>query len=170
MNKTANTKSELVSKAYESYADEVMSLFLQYNICREDAEDLVQEVFMKVLNVDTLCGDTLKGLVMVAAYNIRKDYFRKKLFRRAALQSMPKVCESCNSDEMNIVANNIIDIEKQIASNLLNETNNKVYSLCRYAERTSAEIADEMGLDLRNVESRLYYARKIVRSKLARIV
>lgn len=35
------TKSQLVGKAYELYANEVLSIFLIYNIRREDAEDLM---------------------------------------------------------------------------------------------------------------------------------
>ena len=39
--------------------------------------------------------------------------------------------------------------------------------LSRYQEKNAVEIADEMGLGLRSVESRLYYTRKIMRKKLA---
>ena len=39
--------------------------------------------------------------------------------------------------------------------------------LSRYQEMNTTEIADEMGLNLRNVDSRLYYIRKIMRKKLS---
>lgn len=161
------TKSQLVGKAYELYANEVLSIFLIYNIRREDAEDLMQEVFIKVLGVDIICESTLKGLVMTAAFNIRKDYLRKQAFRRGALEKMHIDVVDNYSNESTVIANDILHVESIIAKNCLNEVNNKVYMLSRYQEMNTTEIADEIGLNLRNVDSRLYYIRKIMRKKLS---
>lgn len=161
------TKSELVGQAYINYANEVMSLFRQYNICEEDAEDLVQEVFMKVLCVDTLCTETLKGLVMVAAFNMRNDYFRRKAFRRKALEKMPEIDELSCACMAKVESDNIVELETAIARESLNEINFKVYSMSRHEELSSTEIAELLNLEVRTVESRLYYSRKVVRRRLS---
>ena len=161
------TKSELVGMAYRNYANEVLSIFRQYNICEEDAEDLVQEVFIKVLGVETLCTDTLKGLVMVAAFNIRNDYFRRKAFRRKALEKMPESDELSCACIAKVESDNIVEIETAIAKKNLNDINFKVYTMSRYEELTTTEIAERLGLEVRAVESRLYYSRKVVRRTLA---
>ena len=162
-------QSQIISQAYTMYAEEVKSLFLQYNISKEDTEDLLQEIFIKLLGVDIIRPETVKSLIMVAAYNMRKDYFRKKAFRNKALANIhiDDMPLASTHGESEIVADDIKNLELKIVSNTLNAVNNKVYSLSRFEEKTSAEIADEMGLELRNVESRLYYSRKLIRRKLA---
>lgn len=170
MNIDYQNQSEIVSNAYVMYADQVKALFLQYNISNEDADDLLQELFIKILGVETLRSDTIKSLIMVAAYNMRKDYFRKKTFRNNALANMKARCDlyiSSSYDESAIIANDIKHLEMRVVANTLNTINCKVYSMSRFEEKTSAEIADEMGLDLHCVESRLYYSRKLVRRKMA---
>ena len=161
------TKSQIIGKAYELYAHEVLAIFLHYNICIDDAEDLMQEVFVKVLGVDVICESTLKGLVMTAAFNIRKDYFRKRAFRRGVLENIQTEVVDNYNNESTIIANDILRVETMIVNKYLNEVNSKVYMLSRYQEKNAVEIADEMGLGLRSVESRLYYTRKIMRKKLA---
>lgn len=162
-------QSEIITNAYVMYADQVKSLFLQYNISKEDAEDLLQEIFIKILGVETIRQDTIKSLVMVAAYNMRKDYFRRKAFRNKALANIgtEDIPTSSSYDEATILANDIKSLEMKVVANTLNKINCKVYSMSRFEEKTSAEIADEMGIDLHCVESRLYYSRKLVRRKLA---
>ena len=71
------------------------------------------------------------------------------------------------NNESTIIANDILRVETMIVNKYLNEVNSKVYMLSRYQEKNAVEIADEMGLGLRSVESRLYYTRKIMRKKLA---
>lgn len=168
MNLNNFTKSELVGRAYVDYANEVFALFKQYNICDEDVEDLVQEVFIKVLGVDTLCAETLKGLVMVSAYNLRNDYFRRQAFRRRALEAMPTIDEWSNHGIAKVEADNIIEIENAIAEKCLSSANYKVYTMCRYDDLSATEIAEELGVILRSVESRLYNSRRVVRQKLAK--
>lgn len=170
MNPDNLTKSELVGKAYVDYANEVFALFKQYNICDEDVEDLVQEVFIKVIGVDTLCADTLKGLVMVAAYNLRNDYFRRQAFRRKALKTMPTIDEWSNLSMAKVEAGNIIEIENAVAEGSLNSQNYKIYTMSRYNGMSATEIAEVLDLGERIVESRLYYSRKIVRQKLAKVL
>lgn len=162
-------QSQIISQAYTMYAEEVKSLFWQYNISMEDTEDLLQELFIKLLGIDMIRPETIKSLIMVAAYNMRKDYFRKKTFRNKALASIhiDDMPTTTTYGEDIVVADDIKNLELKIVSNTLNPINKKVYSLSRFEEKTSAEIADEMGLGLRSVESRLYYIRKIMRKKLA---
>ena len=77
MNISSNKVGQLVGKAFASYRNEVLSVFLQYGISMEDAEDLTQNVFLKLLGVDIVHEESLKALVMVTALNLRKDYCRR---------------------------------------------------------------------------------------------
>ena len=60
-----------------------------------------------------------------------------------------------------------MELETAIARESLNETNFKVYSMSRHEELSSTEIAELLNLEVRTVESRLYYSRKVVRRRLS---
>lgn len=159
-----------MGKAFACYREEVLSVFLQYGICNEDAEDLLQNVFLKLLGVDIVYEDSLKALVMITAMNLRKDYCRKQAFRHRSMAAMdePGVYEySC---EHEVMAADIESMEQSIVSNRLNDINATIYSLSRHEGLSAKEIALRLELDVRAVESRLYYSRKLVRGEMALVI
>ncbi len=170
MNIVHNHLRELVDKAFASYRDEVLSVFLQYGICMEDAEDLLQNVFLKLLGVDIVYEDSLKALVMVTAMNLRKDYCRKQAFRRKSLEAMCEPDFIERSCEHEVMAADIESMERSIVSNRLNNINASIYSLSRHEGLSAKEIALRLELDVRAVESRLYYSRKLVRGEMSLVI
>ena len=81
---------------------------------------------------------------MTAAFNIRKDYFRKRAFRRGVLENIQTEVVDNYNNESTIIANDILRVETMIVNKYLNEVNSKVYMLSRYQEKNAVEIADEM--------------------------
>ena len=45
----------------------LLAIFLKANIPEEDARDLVQEVFVKILTIDIILPEGLKGLAITIA-------------------------------------------------------------------------------------------------------
>ena len=61
---TIQTKNrEIIGQVYEEMRTDIYSIFRQACIPEEDCEDLVQEVFVKVLNLDIIQPESLKALV-----------------------------------------------------------------------------------------------------------
>lgn len=170
MNISSNKVGQLVGKAFASYRNEVLSVFLQYGISMEDAEDLTQHVFLKLLGVDIVHEESLKALVMVTALNLRKDYCRKQAFRRKSLAAMDTPDTIQHSCEHEVMAKDIEAVEQYVVSKRLNSINASIYSLSRREGLPAKDIALRLGLDVRAVEYRLYYARKIVREKIAMVI
>lgn len=170
MNIGHNQLRELVGKAFANYREEVLSVFLQYGICMEDAEDLLQNVFLKLLGVDIVYEDSLKALVMVTAMNLRKDYCRKQAFRRRSLEAMDEPDFIERSCEHEVIAADIESLEQSVVSTRLNDINASIYSLSRHEGLSAKEIALRLELDVRAVESRLYYSRKLVRGEMSLVI
>ena len=168
MNISSNKVGQLVGKAFANYRNEVLSVFLQYGISMEDAEDLTQNVFLKLLGVDIVHEESLKALVMVTALNLRKDYCRRQAFRRKSLAAMDTPDTIQHSCEHEVMAKDIEAVEQYVVSKRLNSIN--AICIISVVFSQSKDIALRLGLDVRAVEYRLYYARKIVREKIALVI
>lgn len=66
----------LIEKAYHSLSDKVYAVFRKAGISEMDSEDMRQEVFLRLLNLDFINCHTLQGLIFTTAYHMRVSYFR----------------------------------------------------------------------------------------------
>ena len=107
---------------------------------------------------------------MVTALNLRKDYCRRQAFRRKSLAAMDTPDTIQHSCEHEVMAKDIEAVEQYVVSKRLNSINASIYSLSRREGLPAKDIALRLGLDVRAVEYRLYYARKIVREKIALVI
>lgn len=75
-----------IADAVNTYSDTVFRIAWQYVGNRADAEDVVQDVFLKLLNKrPALQGDKLKAWLIRVTINACKDFLRAAKRRREAL-------------------------------------------------------------------------------------
>lgn len=72
------TNRKLIGETYQKIRQEVFSIFRQACIAEDTCNDLVQEVFIKLLSMDIIIEDQLKGLTITIAYQKRTDYLRRR--------------------------------------------------------------------------------------------
>lgn len=147
----------------------LVSIFRQVNIPEEECKDLVQDVFMRLMSVDTLRLDSIKGITATIALRMRTDYLRHRAF-------IKRICSDV--DTADIFDYGYVDTtydtaelachELQIVKGM-NDMNRKVYEMSRFDNRSYNEIADMLGMSYRSVESRVYRARSEVRSGLRKL-
>lgn len=77
MKEVTEISRELVARAYEQYHMQVY-LYIYKRINKaEDAEDLVQDVFLRMMGCDmALCEATIKHFIYTIAHNLVNDYLR----------------------------------------------------------------------------------------------
>ncbi|RKW62631.1 MAG: hypothetical protein D8B52_00285, partial [Prevotella sp.] len=68
---------QAISAVYKEMKLSVFSIFRQVGIPESDCEDLVQDVFVKLLSIDTLRTETIKGITATIALRLRIDYLRR---------------------------------------------------------------------------------------------
>ena len=142
-----------------------------YNLIKdqEAAEDIVQEVFVKVWNnrekIDT--SRSVKSYLFKAAYNQTLNYIDKNKFMADlsdyAEAEMQNYATSADQDLQ------LKEIEKQAerAINQLPVKCKAVFLMCRKENMTYREVADAMNISVKTVENQMGKALKSLRLKLA---
>ena len=155
---------QMIGKAYQQVRQEVFSIFRQACIAEDTCEDLVQEVFVKVLGMDIIIEDQLKGLIVTMAYQKRVDYLRRRACINKVHENIGWMMERSYANTEAEV-NDILHVEMKAISTM-SEKDAQIYQMTRFEDKTADEIVLETGLSKRAVESRIYRTRNLVRSQV----
>ena len=162
METRATQHLDTISRLYEETSPMLLAIFLKANIPEEDARDLVQEVFVKILTIDIILPEGLKGLAITIAYQKRTDWVRHQAYcKRMMTQMRPQT----------IVEQHELECQQmeQVEQRVVNRMSNKdawVYKLSRFDNKSTQEIMQITSFSLRGVEGRLYRTRLLVRRTL----
>ena len=162
MEKSTALHQEAIGRLYEEAGPMLLSIFRKASIPEEDSEDLVQEVFVKLMALDVILVDHLMGLAVTIAYQKRTDWLRHHVYcRRQQRQWRPQATvEPCELE-----CRQILQAERNVVSRMA-ACDAWVYTLSRFDGKTPQEITQITDLSLRAVEGRLYRTRKLVRQTL----
>ena len=164
METISNNTRQIIGETYKKVRQEIFSIFRQACIDIDTCEDLVQEVFLKIMGLDVILEDQLKGLAVTIAYQKRTDYLR----RRACINMVhEKLSWTVDRSYTNMEAevNDILQVEMK-AIRCMSATDCQIYEMSRFEEKTADEIVLETGLTKRAVESRIYRTRVLVRDSV----
>lgn len=164
METITNENRKIIGRAYEKIRMELFTIFRQACIAEDTCEDLVQEVFMKIMSVDILIEDQLKGLAVKMAYQKRVDYLRRRAMINKVHDSLGWQMERSYA-HVDAEVRDILQVEMR-AIRCMSVMDSKIYQLNRFEEKTADEIVLETGLSKRAVESRIYRTRKLVRDNV----
>lgn len=153
---------------YKKYAQKLYAFSLKYLKSVEEAEELVQSVFMKLWeNQQSLKKETsFKSYLFTIAYNEICNLFRRRKYQQKyavdtlAVQSIP----SDNSDTQFNYRSILNQVETIIEK--LPEKQKHVFIKSRIEGKTTKEIAKEVGLSPGTVDNYISEALKFVRSNL----
>jgi RNA polymerase sigma factor (sigma-70 family) len=152
------------------HQDAVFAMALRFVGERADAEDVAQEVFLRVhRSLDGFKGDAkFSTWLYRITFNLCTDWLRRsrKTRRKAA-----------NIEEAGEVADGRVDLEEGLlddeerrrvrrALDGLEEKYRSVVLLLYYQKMSYDQIAEVLGMPLKTVETRLYRARKMLREAL----
>jgi len=164
-----NTKNrQIIGKAYQKVRQEIFSIFRQACIDMDTCEDLVQDVFLKIMGLDVILEDQLKGMAVKIAYQKRIDYLRRRAIINKVHDKLAWMMErSYTHTEAEV--NDILQVEMNVISTM-SEKDAMVYQMTRFEEKTADEIMVATGLSKRAVESRIYRTRILVRNNVREAV
>lgn len=161
----------------EKYQNRAYSLVLSIVGGREDAEDIVQESFVKAyISLKNFRGESsFYTWIYRVAYNMAID-FRRRVSRRNGVVTEPRLNDQNESVQVEGVAQDG-DPEKsaerkQLAATLdeamaqLSEEHRAVIVLREIEGMSYAEIADVLGVSQGTVMSRIHYAKKHLQKAL----
>ena len=153
---------------YREYNKKIYSFSLSYLKNREDAEGVVQEVFLNLWRkrADMKTQYEIGSYLFTITYNTIRKHFRKLSRERKHLEEYDKtVLTEDNSTNTSIEYRNMVELAEAAIGQLPARQRN-IYHLCRDG-LTSKEIAEKLGISARTVENHLYRAKSYLKKALS---
>ena len=161
--------NQLISNYYAAHRDELLSFIAVRITNAVEAEDLVQDIFLRLLRGHHLITpDTLPALIYTMARHAVSDYYRRRhVFEE--YEHYIKCADSTSEIESVISARQLMErMERSLAR--LPQACCEIYRLHIYDGMKVSDIARELSLPYKQVENRLGQARKAVRQQLRNCV
>ena len=159
---------KLIGELYLQIKPEIFAIFRQACIAEDKCEDMVHDVFMKLLGIDLILERQLKALAVTIAYQLRTDYFRHRAYvNKVRNDSLWRIEQSYTNTEAEM--NDILNTEMKVI-HCMSDKDAMVYRMLRFDDKTTDEIAIETGLSKRAVESRIYRTRSMVRERVREVI
>ena len=161
--------NQLISNYYAAHRDELLSFIAVRITNAVEAEDLVQDIFLRLLRGHHLITpDTLPALIYTMARHAVSDYYRRHhVFEE--YEHYIKCADSTSEIESFISARQLMErMERSLAR--LPQACCEIYRLHIYDGMKVSDIARELSLPYKQVENRLGQARKAVRQQLRNCV
>lgn len=155
---------------YNRYNKKLYYFSLRYLSDLEEAEELVQSVFISIWEHRQSLDATMpvKNYIYKSAVNYIYNYLKKKAIRARFVESELQKGELQSNQTYDQIF--FHDLEKSISSivKTLSSQQQKIFKLSRFEGLSHEEIAKDLDLSVRTVENQIYRALKIIKSKLKR--
>ena len=168
MKQTANNQGQMIANFYTVHHAELVNYATSRLGNREESEDLVQDVFIKMMSFEGMINkETIKSFAFTIAANKIKDHLRRRIFRHKMEENAKYEMELQYShvervadyhDTLHMVNDSMARLSPACA---------KVYRMSLFEDMTTGNIALEMNVSKRTVESQLFTSRKQVRAMLS---
>ncbi len=157
---------QLISNYYIAHRDELLAFASSRLGDSRLAEDIVQDVFLRLLSTDKMITEvTLPALVYTITRNLINDYYRRHTTYEQYEHYIKGVCSEMTTMESVFSAFEIMErLERGLVR--LPENCREIYRLHIYGGMKVGEISRELGEGYKSVEHRLGTARKVMREYL----
>ena len=154
---------QLITNYYIAHRDELLAFASSRLGDSRLAEDIVQDVFLRLLSTDKMITEvTLPALVYTITRNLINDYYRRHTTYEQYEHYIKGVCSEVTTMESVFSAFEIMErLERGLVR--LPENCREIYRLHIYGGMKVGEISRELGEGYKSVEHRLGTARKVMR-------
>ena len=161
----------MVSSIYKKYYTDLKQYLVSYTHDVMAAEDMLQDLFVKVMSLDVISDETAKNLLFVMAKRMIIDDARHKAFMRETEKQMMSSMSSMDNNSVvhRIEAADILSFEKQHLDRMAPKRA-YIYKMYKHEGLTTDEIVKQLNLSKRTVETHIYVATKEMKSYLRRII
>ena len=158
--------SNLIETYYRDHRDELLAFVSSRLGGAVEAEDIVQNVFLRLLTTDKMITEiTLPALTYTIARNLISDYYRLRNTYEEFEHYIKRSSDDYSSMESVISAKELTELlERGLAR--IPENFREIYRMHIYGGMKVGEISQTLGEGYKSVEHRLGAARKALRSFL----
>ena len=160
------SNQDLFANYYHRHRDEIIDFIAMRIQDREEAQDMVQNLFLRLLIRRQLVTEpSLSSLIYTMAQHMVADYYRHRHVYEEYEHYIRHNNSTDESMESVFSAHQIMErLEFSLAR--LPEDCRKVYRLHIYGGMKVSEISQALGEDYKRVENQLGHARRVVRQHL----
>ena len=163
-------KQTLIADYYTLHRAELLAFASSRLGDKDEAEDLVQNVFLRLLTTDRLLtAQTLPALVYTIGRNLISDYFRRRAFRYEYEHFLQSRGDGDLSMESVFFAADIIERMEHGLARIPADCRD-IYRMHILGGMRVSEITDATGTKYKTVENRLGLARRQMRCYLRAVV
>jgi RNA polymerase sigma-70 factor (ECF subfamily) len=166
-----NAKFSIIADYYSEHYEELKAFVTKRVLFAEDAEDIVQNVFMRLLSSDKMITPiTMPSLVYTVARNMVYDYWRHRKSVEEYEHYFAYAGSSSGLDGQSVFSAIEINelLERGIAR--LSDRQRDIYRLNIREGMQVSEISERLQMNYKSVESRLGSARKEIRRYMQRML
>lgn len=171
MKDQANLSYQLITEAYEKYRQTVFFYIYKKVNNREEAEDLTQDTFLRLLDYQSMIRpDTIKYFLFTIVRNLVNDYLRRFYKWQEISSYMYEESPVYSTEgESRIIAD---DLEKNERLKLLSlpPQRRTIYQMNRFENKSVSDIAEALKLSPRTVENHLFIGRREIREFMKKCI
>ena len=167
MERSANIQGQMIANFYTVYHSELVNFATSRLGNREEAEDLVQDAFIKMMSYDGMINEaTIKSFAFTITANKIKDVLRRRIFRHQMEEGKKYEMELQYSNVERVAEyhDTLSIVNKSMEK--LSPTCTKVFRMSLFEDMTAGDIAKELQVSKRTVESQLFTSRKQMRTMM----
>ncbi|TKG94970.1 RNA polymerase sigma-70 factor [Puteibacter caeruleilacunae] len=158
---------EAFDKLFAQYARKLYGFAFRYLKSEADAEELVQDIFLKVWEnrKGMLIETSFKSYLFKIAYNDILKFFRKKAYHQRYVREALAISDNHDlSSERIDYASALEEVNRVIE--LLPERRRLIFKKSRQEGKSSKEIAEQMNLSPGTVDNNISKALRFIRDNL----
>lgn len=158
---------DIIAATYRSCYDDLKRYIGSYTHDVMAAEDMIQDLFLKMMSLDVVAESTARSLAFIMAKRMIVDDVRHKSFVRQQERHISQTASMFDSvtPMSAVVCHEIARAEDTILDNMAPKRA-RVYRMYHHDELTAQEIADKTGLSKRTVETHIYLSTKQMRERM----
>ena len=167
-NETKYGRKGIIGALYEKYAAKAKAYF---GACLHNemvAEDLTQDLFLRLLSIDVLDESTAKGLIFTMAKRMVVDKARQYMHEQSAIRHYHEMSTRTTS-----FSDNVVDMLSQYEQGGLQSMTRRraqIYLMYFREGKTASEISGLLHIEKRTVENHIYMSRQIMQRHLHNVV
>lgn len=171
MEKSNSDRFLLIDQLYRRHSDRILSYVRTRINSIEDAENISQEVWMRLMESETdICIETIMSYLFRIATNLVNDYLRRMYVRqeidRDIIDGFVDVSEVTPEHELEALQLSQLEMGR---IECMPQQRRIIYKMSRFEEKTVNEIAESLSLSFRTVENHLRMGRHDVRNYISAI-
>ncbi len=154
---------------FDKFGPKIYSFALAYLKNKSDAEELLQEVFLKLWEVRASldCSKNLKSFLYKICINLIYDSIRRKNLEQVYLEySGRNEILTADNTWHEIIYNDMLDKLQQLIITMP-EQRQRIFRLSKEEGFSNEEIAAKLNLSKRTVENQLYRAVSFLKEKIS---